>query len=51
MTTHKDFKKSHQPAVLISDDSDLSKNGMKMESFGYGEDGEHQICYLGVSLC
>lgn len=34
VTNRKDFKKSHLPAVLICDDSDLPKTGMRMEAIG-----------------
>ena len=34
ITCRKDFKKSHLPAVLIADDSDLPKTGFRMEAIG-----------------
>ena len=37
ITCRKDFKKSHLPAVLIADDSDLPKTGFRMEAIGTSE--------------
>ena len=34
VTIRKDYQKSHLPAVLIADDSDLPKTGLKMECIG-----------------
>ena len=50
----KDFKKSHLPTVLICDDSDLPKSGMRMESIGKIFSHVHQRCILGykaLMLC
>ena len=49
-----DHKKSHLPAVLIADDSDLPKMGMRMESIGKIFSHVHQKCILGykaLMLC
>ncbi len=43
----KDFKKSHLPAVLIADDSDLPKTGMRMGMIGKIFSHVHQKCILG----
>lgn len=54
VTARKDFKKSHLPSVLIGDDSDLPKSGMKMESIGKIFSHVHQKCILGykaLMLC
>ncbi len=54
MTARKDFQKSHLPAVLIGDDSDLPKSGMKMESIGKIFFHVYQKCILGykaLMLC
>lgn len=42
-----DFKKSHLPAVLIGDDSDLPKTGMHIESIGRIFSHVHRKCILG----
>lgn len=34
ITCREDFRKSHLPAVLIADDSDLPKTGLRMEAIG-----------------
>ena len=50
----KDYRKSHLPSVLIADDSDLPKTGMKMESIGKIFSHVHQKCILGykaLMLC
>lgn len=50
----KDFKKSHLPAVLIADDSDLPKTGKRMEMIGKIFSHVHQRCILGykaLMLC
>lgn len=50
----KDFKKSHLPCVLIGDDSDLPKSGLRMESIGKIFSHVHQKCILGyktLMLC
>lgn len=54
VTCRKDFKKSHLPAVLIADDSDLPKAGMRMEAIGKIFSHVHQKCILGykaLMLC
>lgn len=54
ITIRKDFKKSHLPAVLIADDSDLPKTGMRMEKIGKIFSHVHQKCILGykaLMLC
>lgn len=54
VAARKDFQKSHLPAVLIGDDSDLFKSGMKMESIGKIFSHMHQKCILGykaLMLC
>lgn len=47
VTTRKDFKKSHLPTVLICDDSDLPKTGLRMECIGKIFSHVHQRCILG----
>ena len=50
----KDYKKSHLPTVLIADDSDLPKTGVRMESIGKIFSHVHQKCILGykaLMLC
>lgn len=47
ITLRRDFKKSHLPAVLIADDSDLPKTGMKMELIGKIFSHVQQKCILG----
>lgn len=47
ITIRQDFKKSHLPAVLIADDSDLPKTGLKMELIGKIFSHVHQKCILG----
>ena len=42
-----DFKKSHLPAVLIGDDSDLPKTGIHIESIGRIFSHVQQKCILG----
>lgn len=54
VTNRKDFKKSHLPVVLIADDSDLPKTGMRMEAIGKIFSHVHQKCILGykaLMLC
>lgn len=54
ITCRKDFKKSHLPAVLIADDSDLPKTGFRMEAIGKIFSHIHQKCILGykaLMLC
>ena len=47
ITIREDFKKSHLPAVLIADDTDLPKTGMRMELIGKIFSHVHQRCILG----
>lgn len=54
VSIRKDFKKSHLPSVLIGDDSDLPKTGMRMEKIGKIFSHVHQKCILGykaLMLC
>lgn len=54
VTARQDFKKSHLPMVLISDDSDLPKSGVKMEFIGKIFSHVHKKCILGykaLMLC
>lgn len=54
ITVRNDFKKSHLPSVLIADDSDLPKTGMRMEKIGKIFSHVHQKCILGyktLMLC
>lgn len=54
ITCRKDFRKSHLPAVLIADDSDLPKTGFRMEAIGKIFSHIHQKCILGykaLMLC
>lgn len=54
ITCRKDFRKSHLPAVLIADDSDLPKTGFRMEAIGKIFSHVHQKCILGykaLMLC
>lgn len=54
ITIRKDFKSSGLPAVLIADDSDLPKTGMRMEMIGKIFSHVHQKCILGykaLMLC
>lgn len=54
VTNRDDFKKSHLPVVLIADDSDLPKTGMRMEAIGKIFSHVHQKCILGykaLMLC
>ena len=54
VTNRDDFKKSHLPVVLIADDSDLPKTGMRMEAIGKIFSHVHQRCILGykaLMLC
>lgn len=54
VTSRKDFKKSHLPTVLIADDSDLPKIGVRMEAIGKIFSHVHQKCILGykaLMLC
>ncbi|MDO5396290.1 MAG: transposase [Bacteroidales bacterium] len=49
-----DYRKSHLPTVLIADDSDLPKTGIRMESIGKIFSHVHQKCILGykaLMLC
>ena len=50
VTIRKDFQKSHLPAVLIVDDSDLPKTGLRMESIGMIFSHVFQQCILGYKL-
>lgn len=50
VTTRKDFKKSHLPAVLIADDSDLPKTGFRMEEIGKIFSHVLQRCILGYKV-
>ena len=50
VTIRKDFQKSHLPAVLIVDDSDLPKTGLRMESIGMIFSHVFQRCILGYKL-
>ena len=50
VTIRKDYQKSHLPAVLIVDDSDLPKTGLKMESIGKIFSHVFQRCILGYKL-
>lgn len=47
ITVRKDFKKSHLPSVLIADDTDLPKTGMRMELIGKIFSHVQQKCILG----
>lgn len=50
----KDYKKSGLPAVIVADDSDLPKTGMRMEKIGKIFSHVHQKCILGykaLMLC
>lgn len=47
ITMRQDFRKSHLPAVLIADDSDLPKSGLRMEMIGRIFSHVHQRCILG----
>ncbi len=50
----KDYRRSHLPTVLIGDDSDLPKTGLRMESIGRIFSHVHQKCILGykaLMLC
>ena len=54
IASRKDFRKSHLPAVLIADDSDLPKTGLRMEAIGKIFSHVHQKCILGdkvLMLC
>ena len=54
ITCRKDFRRSHLPAVLIADDSDLPKTGLRMEAIGKIFSHVHQKCILGykaLMLC
>lgn len=54
VTSRKDFKKSHLPTVLIADDSDLPKIGVRMKVIGKIFSHVHQKCILGykaLMLC
>lgn len=54
ITVRNDFKKSHLPTVLITDDSDLPKTGKRMEMIGKIFSHVHQKCILGyktLMLC
>ena len=50
VTIRKDYQKSHLPAVLIADDSDLPKTGLKMECIGKIFSHVFQRCILGYKL-
>ncbi len=43
----KDFRKSHLPPVLIDDDSNLPKTGLRMEAIGRIFSHVHRKCILG----
>lgn len=43
----KDYKKSHLPTVLVADDSDLPKTGLRIEGIGKIFSHVHQKCILG----
>lgn len=43
----KDFRKSHLPTVLIGDDTDLTKTGLRMEAIGKIFSHVHKKCILG----
>ena len=47
ITMRQDFRKSHLPAVLVADDSDLPKSGLRMEMIGRIFSHVHQKCILG----
>lgn len=54
VTVRKDYRKSGLPSVIIADDSDLPKTGMKMEKIGKIFSHVHQKCILGykaLMLC
>lgn len=50
ITIRKDYRKSHLPAVLIADDSDLPKTGGCMEMIGKVFSHVHQKCILGFKV-
>lgn len=50
VTIRKDYQKSHLPAVLIVDDSDLPKTGLRMECIGKIFSHVFQRCILGYKL-
>ena len=50
MTIRKDYQKSHLPAVLIVDDSNLPKTGLRMECIGKIFSHVFQRCILGYKL-
>lgn len=50
MTIRKDYQKSHLPVVLIVDDSDLPKTGLRMECIGKIFSHVFQRCILGYKL-
>lgn len=47
VTVRKDYRKSGLPSVLIADDSDLPKTGMRMEGIGKVFDHVHGVFRLG----
>lgn len=47
ITVRQDFKRSHLPAVLIADDTDLPKTGMRIEMIGKVFSHVRQKCILG----
>lgn len=54
ITVRADFKRSHLPTVLIADDTDLPKSGMKIENIGKVFSHVEQKCILGfkaLMLC
>lgn len=54
ITIRQDYKKSHLPTVLIADDTDLPKSGLKMECIGKVFSHVEQRCILGfkaLMLC
>jgi len=54
ITVREDYKRSHLPTVLIADDADLPKSGMKMENIGKVFSHVEQKCILGfkaLMLC
>ena len=54
VTCRQDYKKSTFPSVLITDDTDLPKSGLYLESIGKFFSHVHQCCILGhkkLALC
>lgn len=50
VTVRKDFKRSHLPAVLIGDDTDSPRSGMRMEKIGKIFSHVHQKMILGYKI-